>query len=55
MHQKQHEYIQAYVRRFLRLRAQAPSVPDGIVVEAVVKGYAYVQRPSTSQGNCPNP
>jgi hypothetical protein len=33
-----HEYLQAYVRRFLRLRAQAPIVPNEIVIEAMIKG-----------------
>jgi hypothetical protein len=32
------EYLQAYVRRFLRLRAQAPIVPNVIVIEAMIKG-----------------
>jgi hypothetical protein len=27
-----------YVRRFLHLRAQAPTVPNEIVIEAVIKG-----------------
>jgi hypothetical protein len=31
-------YLQAYVRRFLRLRAQAPIVPNEIVIEAIIKG-----------------
>ena len=30
--------MQAYVRRFLRLRAQAPTVPNEIVIEAMIKG-----------------
>jgi hypothetical protein len=33
-----HEYLQAYVRRLLRLRAQAPTVPNEIVIEAIIKG-----------------
>jgi hypothetical protein len=33
-----HEYLQAYVRRFLCLRAQAPTVPNEIVIEAMIKG-----------------
>jgi hypothetical protein len=33
-----HEYLQAYVRRFLRLRAQAPTVPNEIVIEVMIKG-----------------
>jgi hypothetical protein len=32
------EYLQAYVRRFLRLRAQEPIVPNEIVIEAMIKG-----------------
>jgi hypothetical protein len=31
-------YHQAYVRRFLRLRAQAPTLPNEIVIEAMIKG-----------------
>jgi hypothetical protein len=30
--------LQAYVRRFLWLRAQAPTVPNEIVIEAMIKG-----------------
>jgi hypothetical protein len=37
--QDQEEYLQAYVRRFLRLRAQAPTVPNEIVIEAMIKGH----------------
>jgi hypothetical protein len=36
--QDHEEYLQAYVRRFLCLRAQAPTVPNEIVVEAMIKG-----------------
>jgi hypothetical protein len=36
--QDHEEYLQAYVRRFLRLRAQAPTVPNKIVIEAMIKG-----------------
>jgi hypothetical protein len=36
--QDQEEYLQAYVRRFLRLRTQAPKVPNDIVIEAMIKG-----------------
>jgi hypothetical protein len=32
--QDHEEYLQAYVRRFLRLRAQAPIVPNEIVIRA---------------------
>jgi hypothetical protein len=36
--QDHEEYLQAYVRRFLHLIAQAPTVPNEIVVEAMIKG-----------------
>jgi hypothetical protein len=36
--QDHEEYLQAYVRRFLRLRAQAPTVHNEIVIEAMIKG-----------------
>jgi hypothetical protein len=36
--QDHEEYLQAYVRRFLRLRALAPTVPNEIVIEAMIKG-----------------
>jgi hypothetical protein len=36
--QDHEEYLQAYVRRFLRLRAQVPTVPNEIVIEAMIKG-----------------
>jgi hypothetical protein len=36
--QDQEEYLQAYVRRFLWPRAQAPIVPNEIVIEARIKG-----------------
>jgi hypothetical protein len=45
--QDHEEYLQAYVRRFLCLRAQAPIVPNEIVIEAMIKGL----RPNTSPGN----
>jgi hypothetical protein len=32
------DYLQAYVRRFLRLRAQVPTVPNEIIIEAMIKG-----------------
>jgi hypothetical protein len=32
------EYLQVYVRRFLRLRDQAPTVPNEIVIKAMIKG-----------------
>jgi hypothetical protein len=36
--QDHEEYLQTYVRRFLRLRAQAPTLPNEIVIEAMIKG-----------------
>jgi hypothetical protein len=36
--QDHEEYLQAYVRRFLCLREQAPIVPNEIVIEAMIKG-----------------
>jgi hypothetical protein len=36
--QDHEEYLQAYVRRFLRLSAQAATVPNEIVIEAMIKG-----------------
>jgi hypothetical protein len=36
--QDHEEYLQVYVQRFLRLRAQAPTVPNEIVIEAMIKG-----------------
>jgi hypothetical protein len=36
--QDHEEYLQAYIRRFLRLRAQAPTVPNEIVIGAMIKG-----------------
>jgi hypothetical protein len=36
--QDQEEYLQTYIRRFLRLRAQAPTVLNEIVIEAMIKG-----------------
>jgi hypothetical protein len=36
--QDHEEYLQAYVGRFLRLRAQAPTVPNEIFIEAMIKG-----------------
>jgi hypothetical protein len=37
--QDHEEHLQAYVRRFLRLRAQASTVPNEIVIEAMIKGF----------------
>jgi hypothetical protein len=36
--QDHEKYLQAYICRFLRLRAQAPTVPSEIVIEAMIKG-----------------
>jgi hypothetical protein len=36
--QDREEYLQAYIQRFLRLRAQAPTMPNEIVIEAMIKG-----------------
>jgi hypothetical protein len=36
--QDHEEYLQAYVRRFLCLRAPAPVVPNEIAIEAMIKG-----------------
>jgi hypothetical protein len=36
--QDHEEYLQAYVRRFLHLRAQASTVPNEIVIESMIKG-----------------
>jgi hypothetical protein len=36
--QDHEEYLQAYVRRFLHLRAQAPRLPNEIFIEAMIKG-----------------
>jgi hypothetical protein len=35
--QDHEEYLQAYVRRFLHLTAQAPTVPNEIFIEAMIK------------------
>jgi cobalamin biosynthesis Mg chelatase CobN len=44
--QDHEEYLQAYVQRFLHLRAQAPTVLNEIVIEAMIKG---IQRGPTTQ------
>jgi uncharacterized protein len=36
--QDHEEYLQAYLQRLLRLRAQASIVPNEIVIEAMIKG-----------------
>jgi hypothetical protein len=53
--QDHEEYLQAYVRRFLRLRAQAPTVPNEIVIEAMIKGFGQDLRPNTSPGSPSDP
>jgi hypothetical protein len=42
--QDHEEYLQAHVRRFLRLRAHAATVPNEIVIEAMIKAL----RPGTT-------
>jgi hypothetical protein len=49
--QDHEEYLQAYVRRFLRLRAQAPTVPNEIVIEAMIKGLRPGPTAHTSPRN----
>jgi hypothetical protein len=54
--QDREEYLQAYVQRFLCLRAQAPTVPNEIVIEAMIKGLRpgptaqYCNTPGVTQG-----
>jgi hypothetical protein len=43
--QDHEEYLQTYVRRSLRLRAQTPTVPNEIIIEAMIKGLQ--QGPTT--------
>jgi hypothetical protein len=43
--QDHEEYLQTYVRRSLRLRAQTPTVPNEIIIEAMIKGLR--QGPTT--------
>jgi hypothetical protein len=57
--QDHEEYLQAYVRRFLRLRAQAPTVPNEIVIEAMIKGLRpgptaqyFARKPPQTWRNC---
>jgi hypothetical protein len=38
VHARSRRIPPAYVQRFLRLRAQAPIVPNEIVIEAMIKG-----------------
>jgi hypothetical protein len=52
--QDHEEYLQAYVRRFLRLRAQAPTVPNEIVIEAMIKSLRPGLRLNTSPGTPPD-
>jgi hypothetical protein len=55
--QDHEEYLQAYIRRFLHLRAQAPTVPNEIVIEAMIKGLRpgptaqyFARKPPTNLG-----
>jgi hypothetical protein len=48
--QDHEEYLQAYVPRFLRLRAQAPTVPNEIVIKAIV-GDLFSNAMNQEQGN----
>jgi hypothetical protein len=48
--QDHEEYLQAYVQRFLRLRAQAPTVPNEIVIEAMIKGLWLFQKTPSDPG-----
>jgi hypothetical protein len=53
--QDHEEYLQAYVRRFLRLRAQAPTVPNEIVIEAMIKGLSaqyFARKPPKLWKSC---
>jgi hypothetical protein len=57
--QNHEEYLQAYVRRFLRLRAQVPTMPNEIVIEAMLKGLhpglteQYFARKPPNPGEAP--
>jgi hypothetical protein len=55
--QNHEEYLQAYVRKFLRLRAQAPTVPNEIFIEAMIKrvrpgptAQYFARKPPTNPG-----
>jgi hypothetical protein len=55
--QDHEEYLQAYVRRFLRLRAQAPTMPNEIVIKTMIKGLRpgpnaqyFARKPPTDSG-----
>jgi hypothetical protein len=57
--QDHEEYLKAYVRKFLRLRAQAPTVPNEIVIEAMIKGLRpgpttqyFARKPPRPSRNC---
>jgi hypothetical protein len=49
--QDHEEYLQAYVRRFLRLRAQGPTLPNDIVIKAMIKGSDQGPQLNTFQGS----
>jgi hypothetical protein len=55
--QDHEEYLQAYVQRFLRIRAHAPMVPNEIVIEPMIKGlrpgpivHYFAKKPPTNFG-----
>jgi hypothetical protein len=52
--QDHEEYLQAYVRRFLRLRAQEPTMPNEIVIEAMIKGLRRGLQLNILPGSPPN-
>jgi hypothetical protein len=55
--QEQDKYLQAYVRKFLCIRAQAPTIQDDIVTKAMIKGLrlgpttqCFVRKPPSLPG-----
>jgi hypothetical protein len=59
--QDHEEYLQVYVQRFLCLRAQAPTVPNEIVIEAMIKGLQpgpmaqyFARKPPSNPGEAPS-
>jgi hypothetical protein len=55
--QDHEEYLQTYVQRFLRLRAQEPTMPNEIVIDAMIKGLRpgpmaqyFARKPPTNPG-----
>jgi hypothetical protein len=53
--QDHEEYLQAYIRKFLWLRAQAPTVPNEIVIEAMIKGLRSGPTPQYFARKPPQP